>query len=146
MDDMSRRKSGFGCGALTVVAALVVLAGAYTQRDALTGKAWNVTYRAVGSKTEPVSVTYQDTQSRYLWGDRSLKEHVEKDVRTGWSREVILAADRQAKITVTPAPGATARCQILLDGKKPLAESSSPAPGQPAVCIADLKGSKNLWE
>ncbi|WP_411145634.1 hypothetical protein [Streptomyces sp. x-80] len=144
---MSRRKSGFGCGALAVVAALmVVLASAYTQRDALTGKAWNVTYRATGSKTEPMSVTYQDTKSRYLWGDRSLKEHAAKNVRTGWSREVTLAAGRQAKITVTPAPGATAHCQILLDGEEPLAKSSSPAPGQPAVCIADLKGSKNLWE
>ncbi|MEU6980777.1 hypothetical protein [Streptomyces sp. NPDC046371] len=116
--------------------ALVV--GVYTQRAGITGKAWDITYTASGSEGAALSVVYQDTASRYLWGDRSVREHVEPNVHKTWSKNVLLAANRQAKVTVTPQAGASATCRIVLDGKKELAQSTSAAPGQPAVCIADL--------
>ncbi|MDG4856658.1 hypothetical protein P8605_00490 [Streptomyces sp. T-3] len=37
-------------------------------------------------------------------------------------------------MSVTPAKGSVATCEILLDGRRILAEGKSPAPGQPAVC------------
>lgn len=128
-----------GC-VVTLAVVVVAAAGAaalWSEKGALTGKSWGITYTAHADQGGPMTVTYQDTKGRYLTSDRSIRQHTETVSRTEWTKEVMLAANRQAKITVRPAAGRTARCQILLDGHKVLAKGASPAPGQPAVCTAD---------
>ncbi|WP_274910981.1 hypothetical protein [Streptomyces sp. WZ-12] len=121
---------GAALGLAAVVTAVMLI-----QRGNVLGKMWAITYEASSTGNQPISITFQETRGRYPGEDRSVKEHTLPAVQAPWSKEVTVFDGKEAKVTVTPPPGGTAGCRILLDGEKVLVENTS-APDKPVVCTA----------
>ncbi|MER5886476.1 hypothetical protein ABT160_21850 [Streptomyces sp. NPDC001941] len=151
------RSTGRTCCLSFVIAAFVlVVAGAGGLYLALnnidwlkkkTGAAWEITYEA-GVKgggaggARATQVTYALSPDRTE--DRTLERRAGA-VALPWKEVVQLRVGETARVVVTPAPGATATCRVVLDGVRTVAEGVSPAPGKPAVCSVVTSPTPEKW-
>jgi hypothetical protein len=108
------------------------------------GNAWYLTYEGASVSGDPraTAVSYVHNPDRFK-PDRS----TERLGATGlpWSKEVSVNTGQEAHVEVTPAGKGVARCRILLDGVRVVAEGTSPGPGKPAVCRVTTSSTPEKW-
>lgn len=129
-----------------LIPATALVAASLTGCNAIGGAfadAWAVTYQVTLSgddHTTATNVSYLAAPNR---GDDSAPVDVADNpamatVTTGSSTYSVVAqvtAEKKAMITLTPAPGTIASCDILLDGTRSIATGRG-EPGAPVTCEA----------
>lgn len=127
---------------LTAVGLAIASCGAGEFVEKQTADAWSVTYRITvegGEINALEEVTYLEAPSRG-------EESVETDRGTAatvndpdaahmatWEETAVVTAQSEAGVSATPREGATATCQVLLDGEKEIAAETG-RPGTRVDC------------
>lgn len=122
--------------ALTAVSLVGCSGGAFAD-------AWSVTYQVTlsGADHSSTSVSYLAAPQRGAISETVSVENnpatKSQDATTSvYSVVAQVTAKEIAKVTLTPAPGTTATCEILLDGTRSIAKNTAAA-GQPVTCEVD---------
>ncbi|MDR4534428.1 hypothetical protein [Glutamicibacter sp. PS] len=109
-----------------------------------TADAWSVTYEVtvegkdINRLTE---VSYLDAPSRgesssnVPVGEAATTNSASNAAKASWTKDAMVTAEADARISATPGKGAKATCRILLDGERELAKKTG-APGKPVECSA----------
>lgn len=127
------------------LAAGIALAGsgcAYVQQQ--TGDAWAVTYEVHVDQPAGASLADVRVEGAERRGDAPAVHRLGDQETTKidgdgsqWEHESVVLAEQRASVRVTPAPGATATCRILLDRGRQIAAATSSAPGATVTCAED---------
>lgn len=129
---------------LLVLPAAALVAGSLTGCNAMGGAfadAWAVTYSVTLTGTDhatATNVSYLEAPSRgaeseaVTVADNPAMSAVTQDSST-YSVVAQVTAEKKAMITLTPAPGTIASCDILLDGTKSITTATG-EPGAPVTC------------
>ncbi|VXB96280.1 conserved hypothetical protein [Exiguobacterium sp. 8A] len=138
----TRTRRSIRLAAVSLLAGSVVLAAsgcAFVQQQ--TGDAWAVTYEI--RVDDPTGSTLSDirVEGAEARGDESKLHKIGTEATTrtdgagsAWVHEAVVLAKQRASVSATPAPGVTAECRILLDGKREIAKQTSDGPGEPVDC------------
>ncbi|SDH53024.1 hypothetical protein SAMN05216553_12637 [Lentzea fradiae] len=123
---------------LVVLAVLILLAGGtvalvnhYGGWNALTGKAWAVTYEVSSEPAQTaVDVTYTESADRFR---KEPSQTHSVSAPAPWTYDAVVNAGEKASVTATPKGDQVLSCRILLDGIKDLARKTG-LPGREVRC------------
>lgn len=138
------RLSVVGAGGALLISTL---SGCSVIEGVVAPKAWAITYQleVEGEGSDQLTgVNYGDTDGPVALDGETITTTVgnvttdveaETTVRT-WGVEAIIAPKQPAWVEATPAPGAAAKCVILIDGEREI-QSFQGGPGEPVMCKVD---------